>query len=146
MRLIVVLLLFVFSGNSIASDFLNKTVEPKVTKPKLIKSLVVDDIPSVVFDEEFARKLLKLRLDYPVLKEKIDLQAALIVNLKAQNKVYSDITIILSDSNKELSKTNVVLAQKIRDFEVWYKSNVLWFFIGFIVATGATTAIVISVK
>ena len=145
MRLVITIVVFLFSTNAFGNGF-SRIVESKTIKPTLVKSLVVDDIPSIVFDEDFARRLLKLRMDYPALKEKTSLQGSMIINLKSQIQIYSEITITMSESNKDLAKTNAKLNNKITDLESWYKSNLLWTFVGFAAGVAVTTAIVLSVN
>jgi hypothetical protein len=111
-----------------------------------IRVQIIDGKNFVCFDEVSSRDLFQLRLEYPKLKIKIDLQEE-----KLSTK--QNMILALEDANDSLNQQNNILLTKVGELEgkleseeSWTRSPYLWVTIGVLAGAALSVGIMYAVK
>lgn len=107
-----------------------------------VKVIQQDNVDYVCFDQAASQVLLDMRLKYPLLekentllKDQVTTKEAQIIKWQMGAENLTSQIVILTDSN-------AALQTKIDSSNAWYKSNILWTAVGFVVGVGITIGVV----
>ncbi len=110
------------------------------------RAITIDGKPFVAFDQESARKLLQMRLDFPKLEITVQKQKELLqVRSKELDVLHSVLANLTSQKSILLDET-VNLHKQIALAYAWYKNPYLWACVGVVLGTGATILVMYATQ
>jgi len=109
---------------------------------KVIKQNGID---YVCFDTIAGQILLDMRLKYPLLDQENDLLKTQLKIKESQIIKWQDGADNLTSQLTILTDQNGDLQKRIESSDAWYKSNILWTAVGFVVGIGVTIGVVKAV-